>query len=881
MAMAFDELGLKPVMLRSLIRHYVPDDKNHPLSVSNNFLELPKLVSILQTHRILSESHIQSLDQKLVNTWKSAVDDWVNRLLLLLSSDMSDKCWVGICLLGVTCQECSNQRFLSSYSVWFDKLLLHIQPPADSQLVKIASCTSISDLLTRLARFPEVKKDGNLLAEKLVQPVLKLLNGDGVEAVWEGAATLLYTIITFFPTSIHHYYERAEAAIASKILSGKYSTKTLKKLGYCLALLPKSKGDKDSWSLMMQKILISINDHLNEAFQGVEEETKSDEARRLLVPPGKDLPSPLGGHSSLEVASCKATRSSERLPTSTVSTLMFCCCKMLTSSYPIQVTAPVRSLLALVERLLMVDGSLPHMLPFMTTVQQELICSELPVLHAYSLELLIAIIKGMHRQLLPHAAYVVRLVTRYFRRCAQPELRIKLYSIIRMLLLSMGVGIAIYLAPDVIDNAFNDLNSLGGEDVETSPANIGPSTGASLQPSDRKRKLATKTGSLVEKQDRTNQEVEGPNTHQMTPITVKIAALDTLEVLLTVGGASKSESWRSSIDSLLIKIATDTCKGGWGSEENNIFLPHESTSIWTDLQLSSLHALLASFLAPARVRPPYLSQGLELFRKGKQEAGTKLAGFCAYALLALEVLIHPKALPLDDFYSAYHNSTDGASNRFPQNTYSSGQKQNTMFYNAIQRTEQSALESHDDDLYERWLQNENENITVENMKDKTSRPNLGEKPYANDSSFTNTLEVSEQEPAATNADVHMKSKDEMMVQAWHIEESIPKSQEIVSATGITSSAVERNPEGTGIEFKRTLSACDGLNHTDRDMVSGDVVLASKVNAFDNVRGNTSSTLSNAEKGNASVVHWESDSSMDSFPAIVNVDPDTDSDEEMG
>lgn len=82
------------------------------------------------------------------------------------------------------------------------------------------------------------------------------------------------------------------------------------------------------------------------------------------------------------------------------------------------------------------------------------------------------------------------------------------------------------------------------------------------------------------------------------------------------GGASKSESWRSSIDSLLIKIATNSCKGGWGNEENNIFLPHESTSIWTDFQLSSLRALLASLLAPTRVRPPYLSQGLELFRKG-------------------------------------------------------------------------------------------------------------------------------------------------------------------------------------------------------------------------------------------------------------------------
>ncbi|KAG8490313.1 hypothetical protein CXB51_015448 [Gossypium anomalum] len=859
------DVGLKPVMLRSLIRQYLPAE-NHPLNLNNSCFELPSLVSILQTHCLLSELDSQSIDPKLINTWKSAVDDWLSCLLSLLSSDMSDKCWVGICLLGVTCQECSNQRFLSSYSVWLNKLLSHIQPPADSQLVKIASYTSLADLLTRLARFPEVKKDGNLLAGKLVQPVLKLLNEDNVEAVWEGAANLLYALIAFFPASIHHYYDKVEAAIASKILSGKYRSKTLKKLGYCLALLPKAKGDKDSWSLMMQKILISINDHLNEAFQGVEEEAKSDEARRLLVPPGKDLPLPLGG------ASFKGT-SSERLPTAIMSTLMFCCCKMLTSSYPVQVTVPVRSMLALVERLLRVDGSLPHtMLPFMTSVQQELICSELPVLHAYSLELLIAIIKGMRRQLLPHSAYIVRVVTRYFKRCSLPELRIKLYSIIRMLLVSMGVGIAIYLAPDVIENASNDLNSLGGEDTETSPANTGPATGALPQLGNRKRKHDAKTGSLEEKQDAPSPKGES-NTHQMTPITVKIAALDTLEVLLTVGAASKSESWRSSIDSLLMKTAINSCKRGWGNLESNIFLPHESASVWADFQFSSLRALLTSFLAPARVRPAYLSQGLELFRRGKQEAGMKLAQFCAYALFALEVLIHPRALPLDDFYSACHKSTDGASNRFLENIYSGSQKQNTLFLSSMRRTEQGGVESHDDDLYDRWLQNENENqnkkenenIPVEDMKDRTSRPN--------DSSFTNVLEVREQEPAAANADVHIRTENEIVVQPWHLEESVPKSQEVASAKALMSPAVGTNPGGSEIESKTPLSASDRLNDTNHDMFS----FVDKVDGFDNVAGKTSSTFPNAEKGSSSMVHLDSDSSMDSFPGIVDADPDTDSD----
>ncbi|KAL6957139.1 hypothetical protein U1Q18_043770 [Sarracenia purpurea var. burkii] len=216
----------------------------------------------------------------------------------------------------------------------------------------------------------------------------------------EGAVCLLCTLITSFPSSMQRCYDSAEAAVVSKIISGKCSVKLLTvraDLGHCLALLPKSRGDEDTWSLMMQKILFSINVHLNDAFHGVEEDSKSNEAMRVLVPPGKDPPPPLGGYTIGETSD-QRTKRHERLQMSSVSTLMRCCCTMLTSSYPVQVRVPVRPLVALAGRVLMVDGSLSQTLfPFTTAMQQELICSELPVLHFYSLELLSAVIKGVRR----------------------------------------------------------------------------------------------------------------------------------------------------------------------------------------------------------------------------------------------------------------------------------------------------------------------------------------------------------------------------------------------------------------------------------------------------------------------------------------------------
>ena len=58
----------------------------------------------------------------------------------------------------------------------------------------------------------------------------------------------------------------------------------------------------------------------------------------------------------------------------------------------------------------------------------------------------------------------------------------------------------------------------------------------------------------------------------------------------------------------MIVIATDSFKEGTVSEE--------PTATVTDLQLAALRALLASFLSFIQERPPYFSQGLELFRRG-------------------------------------------------------------------------------------------------------------------------------------------------------------------------------------------------------------------------------------------------------------------------
>ncbi|KAL6957140.1 hypothetical protein U1Q18_015071 [Sarracenia purpurea var. burkii] len=167
---------------------------------------------------------------------------------------------------------------------------------------------------------------------------------------------------------------------------------------------------------------------------------------------------------------------------------------------------------------------------------------------------------------------------------------------------------------EVVNNAIVDLDSIARKGDGTSTAYSKASDGVLQESCQKKRKHAGTNASLGEQPERLALEVGV--TKNATPISVKIAALEALEALLTVGGALGAGSWRPSIDLLLITVATNACKGGWAREEKPIFLSGEPVPTWADFQFAALRALLASLLSPSRFRPPNLALGLELFHRG-------------------------------------------------------------------------------------------------------------------------------------------------------------------------------------------------------------------------------------------------------------------------
>lgn len=77
------DVALKPRLLRTLMRDHLPDEKR-PFRDTRVIL---RIISSVKTHKLLSESFDDKTDKKLVKDWSSAVSAWVDRVLMLATSN--------------------------------------------------------------------------------------------------------------------------------------------------------------------------------------------------------------------------------------------------------------------------------------------------------------------------------------------------------------------------------------------------------------------------------------------------------------------------------------------------------------------------------------------------------------------------------------------------------------------------------------------------------------------------------------------------------------------------------------------------------------------------------------------------------------------------
>lgn len=218
---------------------------------------------------------------------------------------------------------------------------------------------------------------------------------------------------------------------------------------------------------------------------------------------------------------------------------------------------------------------------------------------------------------------------------------------------------------------------------------------------------------------------------------------------------------------------------------------------------------------------------------------------------------------MERFPASTYNSFDKVNNRFPENVYSGGQRHNTQG---------PPGSDDDDDLYDKWVGNDDtgEASVLSPSKKTKDIPfeTLGAHWTGNlsvaGSSGTKITEGSKEQLV-----MGMRSnEDDVMVEPQQFRESIGQFQEHVTG----------DLKGPELGTERTVPD-GGLDNKDHEVASTEDFLTDKQDGFTDVGGSVAGA-SSSDKGKSSVFDLDDDSSVDSFPDIVNGDPDSEV-EELG
>lgn len=84
------------------------------------------------------------------------------------------------------------------------------------------------------------------------------------------------------------------------------------------------------------------------------------------------------------------------------------------------------------------------------------------------------------------------------------------------------------------------------------------------------------------------------------------------------GGALLPDRWRAEVDAVLASVAMGAATGTASLifDEDSTYMDGGAPVSSGAFQVAAYRALLSSLLSPCCHRPPYLAQGLAIFRKG-------------------------------------------------------------------------------------------------------------------------------------------------------------------------------------------------------------------------------------------------------------------------
>ncbi|KAL2227673.1 UNVERIFIED_CONTAM: hypothetical protein Sindi_2126000, partial [Sesamum indicum] len=277
-----------------------------------------------------------------------------------------------------------------------------------------------------------------------------------------------------------------------------------------------------------------------------------------------------------------------------------------------------------------------------------------------------------------------------------------------------------------------------------------------------------------------------------------------------------------------------------------------------------------------------------------QETGTKLAEYCGHALLALELLIHPRALPLLDLHSST-NEYKVLGPKIRDTVHPSRDRQISTY-----QAGPGDPESEDDDLYENWLGNDDYLETQATERQQNAHytekcpatatdPSLDELPSVKGASLTHTTKEGEVLASASGPnDNRMVNTNDYMVESPHSRNTQDQRHKAPDTAVDGSLAVQSGKnalEGDDLEpASRRIALVENAVmlksnviselHGGMASTSEQQVTETKDDGVTTIVKRISDTLSNTDRSKELMFESDNELSTD-FPDIVDGDPDSD------
>ncbi|GAX76178.1 hypothetical protein CEUSTIGMA_g3622.t1 [Chlamydomonas eustigma] len=642
-------------------------------------------------------------DGLAANQLSSPLGSWETVLLRLLSE--SKTLIQGLYLLRSTVRCVSLPALVVSFQKWSTQILdiakQNINPaeaPTNEECmlhsfktvngdILVLCFTSLADVFSRLDGITDVegvRRDASPLASRSAHVAVSVLAAGAFKSedgnrMALSALQLLSSVLTVFPVSLRQQSAALEITLLSTVTSGgsqttnaanAYSTGDIiaaVKLAAarCVALLPRIQSTVEAWSGMFRRTLISTADATDALFMGLDDPALVERSRHGLAgtTASHSISDPLLG--SLP----NITNGSLRSLRPAVDNLAVCLTvieQLLTTSFPSPVPAPCGLLLSALQRLLRMDeGAIltSGRVPPSTSMFSEL-CSCMPAVRVTAWRLLGLMFNvggggaaGPQTPLLFSAGRLLLEPLRRIRAHGADALlafstleRQALYTSVSLVVRSGGIAagrqmaaeaflaakVELYASPPFEGqvNATDQRHTFFAHQAwgQASKGHRKDIKQLSNPPGVPATRLCFKASSLS----------FGGSLEHMR---VQCTALDMLAAVVKTSGAVLSASVRAQYDALAMHLAC--C-----AYDASVALTRDSnsssltTTALVEFQVRAFQLLLCTILSPVNHRPPFLSQAMTLFCKGRAGCTKEVAEVCSSALLAICGLMHPRTLPV-------------------------------------------------------------------------------------------------------------------------------------------------------------------------------------------------------------------------------------------